>query len=160
MQHYCSSCSLALCELCVVRHQGKDECKLFSMAQLHEAWLAMKQRVASQNLECIALIPAGTLVNAPQEVRRTEVSQYIASIFMVLGDFEFGKTYLRQKYLHPLRQKAKVAPTQPAVGYVTDERQAPATKILRKWAIAATPAVRAAACKEAVFFLTGQVRWR
>ena len=125
------------------------------MSNLHAAWDVMKKRVAANDLmSCLALIAPGKLVNAPQEVRKTEVSQYIASIFRVLGDFEIGKAFLRAKFLHPLRHK-KVAPSQPPVGYVTDEKQAPATKILRTWAIAVTPAARAYAYKQA-----GSKAWR
>ena len=47
MHYLCSACSRVLCGSCVIKHQGKEECQLFSWVQLHEAWLAMKQRVAT-----------------------------------------------------------------------------------------------------------------
>ena len=67
-----------------------------------------------------------------------------------------SKLYLRAAYLHPLNQKRPLQATQPAVGYITDERQAQATTILRNWAVAVSVAQRAAISKKAVLFLTGQ----
>ena len=159
MAALCSACSRVLCATCMIRHKGKEECRVFTMYELYEAWCALPKRLQVNDFNivfnAITVAPKGTPVNSPQKVPKSEVTQYIAKIFHVLDVFEFGTSYLRAAYLAPLRRK--VAPSQPPVGFLSDDRQAAATSLLRLWAIAGNNQQRGAIMKKAVSLLTGIV---
>ena len=138
---------------------GKDECKLFDISNLHTAWLALKQRICSGSstvLSCLTLVKRGELVNKPFDVASAELQEYIANYFLILDSFELGIDYLRAKYLFPLKRQRALAATQPAVGHVLDEKQAPAIGLLRLWATATNSEARSAIYRKAVYLLTGQ----
>jgi len=159
MTHLCSACSRVTCSTCVTKHKGNQECRLFSLNDLHDAWVALKKRCITNNpnvMNCLLCIREGTLINQPAELKSSEVSNFIANVFGVFDKFDIGKNYLRSAYLFPLRRQQRIDASQPSAGHLSNEKQAEATTILRLWMTALEVKDRAAAHKKAVSLISGQ----
>ena len=140
MEYYCSACSRTLCEECVTRLIGVEQCKVQFMALLHSYWVELKRRLSSNNsnvIACLDLIDPGTPCNKVLKIPEASMKEFLGELFGLYEQFQYANTYLRATYLKSGRRKVVAQPAG-----VVNEKQVEATMILRNWMCAMSPAQR------------------